>query len=248
MSVDSLSDDAMTILNALKNSGLFSRIVSTLSSRKSLLTSGFISCSNCMQHFALDWPTLLTSRKKLQTDNAFAQTVRFDRRAGKTCHYLQPMSSSEAIPPSTIVKPPTPGRTMFFKISDPSAVTLIRQIRAASSNACPCSPHKLRNEMSILRIAAHLPASQRTYRICRSYFLFFSDSSGDSAGEDIALDSIGSNEIIRKPCKWQQKSLKFFNCNSRNLRLAGDWLLLFLTDTSIRYLRQCCHISGVLNA
>lgn len=58
-------------------------------------------------------------------------------------NYLHPMSSSVTMPLSTMVKPPTPGNTMFFKISVPSAVTLIRHSWAASSNAWPCSPHNL---------------------------------------------------------------------------------------------------------
>lgn len=57
--------------------------------------------------------------------------------------YLQPISSSVTMPLSTIVNPPMPGKTIFFKTSVPRAVTLIRQSWAASNCACPWSPHNL---------------------------------------------------------------------------------------------------------
>lgn len=100
--------------------------------------------------------------------------------------YLQPMSSSVTRPPSTIVNPPMPGRTIFFNISVPSAVTFTRHNCAASRSDCPCSPHNLHNN----RKTNNLIRSFRwgldfAYLIWRSYFLFFSDNSGESAGDDI---------------------------------------------------------------
>lgn len=57
----------MTV-NDVKNSGLLIRMVSTLSSKQSLLTSEFISCNNCIQLFARDWPTRAASKKKLRAN------------------------------------------------------------------------------------------------------------------------------------------------------------------------------------
>lgn len=42
-------------------------------------------------------------------------------------YYLQPTFSSVTMPLSTMVNPPMPGRTIFFKISVPKAETLIKQ-------------------------------------------------------------------------------------------------------------------------
>lgn len=54
-----------------------------------------------------------------------------------------PKSSSLTVLPSATVKPPMPGNTSPFAVSQPTAVTLTTHIVAASSNVCPWSPHNL---------------------------------------------------------------------------------------------------------